>query len=134
MKKRLSDVRRELHLTQKKLALELQVRTDYIGQLECGAKNISAQFLNRLCMRFPQVNRAYIEFGTGKPILPEEPETPEEHRQKLIQAIKDVIELLDPPAREVVFEAIRQAAGEKQPEPQSKKTKKSKPAKAPKNK
>ena len=130
MRKRLAEVRKSLKLTQKSLAASLQVRTDYIGQLECGAKSISQQFLNRLCQRFAQVNRAYIEFGTGAPLLPEEPETPEEHRQKLISAIREVFDLLDEPAQNVVLDAIR---GYASAAPKPKKTK-SPASKAPKNK
>jgi transcriptional regulator with XRE-family HTH domain len=57
---RLAEVRRCLGLTQKQLAESLKFRTNYIGALECGLRSVSTQFLNRLCLIFPQVNRAYI--------------------------------------------------------------------------
>lgn len=128
MKKRLANVRNALSLTQKNLAAALQVRTDYIGQLECGAKTISQQFLNRLCQRFPKVNRAYIETGVGEPLLPEPPETEESRREKLIGSITEVLAALDEPARQVIFESIRRyqknaPAAPPEPDPSQKKQK-----------
>jgi hypothetical protein len=39
--------------------------------------------------------------------LPERPETPEERRERLTAAITEILDLLDPPARDVIFETIR---------------------------
>ena len=88
-----------------KLAAALGVSPSYLSQL---AKRglLNEKFRENLRNRFPNANLDYLEFGTGEPLLPEEPETPEEHRQRLVDAIRDILDLLDPPARQVVLDAI----------------------------
>ena len=98
--KRLQTVRNALGFTQAQLAEKMQYTTNYIGKIECGAQRVNAQFLNKLCLAIPQVNRAYVVCGSGPPLR----KLPPSSAESKLAAAKDY--LLDlflslPPEKQV---------------------------------
>ena len=127
MKSRLKNVAKELgfkNLSQ--FAEALGIVPSYFSHI-VKVRGMNKRFEENMLARFPRVNVEYILEGKGEPLLPEIDDEPQKRRERIIYTIKEIMDELKEPAREIIIQAIeeykqnnvrkeeKKAKGEKKP-------------------
>lgn len=132
MKNRIEKVSQAVGKSINQMSLEIGFTKGYLSRIISGERNPNDRLVSLICTKY-NVSEIWLRTGEGEMFT-----TPESDIDVAMRVIADRVKRLDPDLQQEVYGLCRrildQAAGEKDTEPQSKKTKKSKPAKAPKNK
>ena len=91
--KRLKELRREYGLSQERLALQAEITTAYLGQIERGIKNPTVVTVGRLC---DALGISLAEFFSNQPT------TPLENDQTLNQVLFELKDCTDDEKKEIL--------------------------------